>query len=48
MGLAIARRIVEGHRGKTWAESQVGKETTFCVSSSLHHALGNEQETKDE
>jgi signal transduction histidine kinase len=32
LGLAIAKRIVEGHRGRLWAESAVGQGTTFYVA----------------
>ncbi len=32
LGLAIAKRIVEGHRGRLWAESVVGQGTTFYVA----------------
>jgi len=32
MGLAIVRRIVEGHGGRVWATSEVGAGTTFHVS----------------
>ncbi|PIV67710.1 MAG: sensor histidine kinase, partial [Euryarchaeota archaeon CG01_land_8_20_14_3_00_38_12] len=31
LGLAIVKGIVEGHNGKTWAESIVGKGSTFHV-----------------
>ncbi|MBL8998772.1 MAG: hypothetical protein JNL44_15775, partial [Gemmatimonadetes bacterium] len=36
LGLAIARGIVEAHGGRLWAESEVGKGSTF--SFTLHSA----------
>ena len=32
LGLAICRRIVEGHHGRIWAESEVGKGSIFSFS----------------
>ncbi|KAA0003032.1 MAG: hypothetical protein FE048_02490 [Thermoplasmata archaeon] len=31
LGLAIVRNIVEGHRGKVWAESSIGKGSIFHI-----------------
>ncbi len=36
LGLAIARRIVEGHQGRMWVESQVGEGSTFYVALPIH------------
>jgi signal transduction histidine kinase len=32
LGLAISQKIVQGHGGKIWVESQVGQGSTFYVS----------------
>jgi signal transduction histidine kinase len=31
VGLAITKRVVDLHNGKIWAESELGKGTTFIV-----------------
>ncbi len=36
VGLAIVKRIVEKHKGKIWADSELGKGTTFFVSFKKH------------
>ena len=35
LGLYIARRIVEAHGGRIWAESATGEETRFVVELPL-------------
>jgi len=37
IGLALAKRVVEAHGGKIWAESEVGKGTT------VHVVVGNQK-----
>ncbi|GAB4500948.1 MAG: hypothetical protein Fur0035_04880 [Anaerolineales bacterium] len=41
LGLAIVRRIVEGHKGKIWFESQPGVGTTFFVCLPFSAAIGD-------
>lgn len=38
LGLAIVRIIVEGHRGRIWVESEVGRGSTFHVSLPINTA----------
>ena len=48
LGLVIVKRIVEGHGGRLWLESQVGAGTTFFVSIPLqpNDLYGSLQEHK--
>jgi signal transduction histidine kinase len=32
LGLHIAQRIVKGHHGRIWAESEAGQGSTFCFT----------------
>jgi signal transduction histidine kinase len=44
LGLALAKKIVEAHQGKIWAESELGKGATFYVTLPLdqgHHSPMN-------
>jgi signal transduction histidine kinase len=41
LGLTIARRVVEGHGGRIWAESEEGRGSTFYVALPLHHSSDN-------
>jgi signal transduction histidine kinase len=38
LGLYISKAIVQGHGGRIWAESQVGRGSTFCFTLPIHVA----------
>ena len=40
LGLAIARRIVEGHQGRIWVDSEVSRGSTFHVSLPIQVQAG--------
>ncbi len=39
LGLAIARRLVEAHRGQIWVESELGRGTTVSFAMPVSHVL---------
>jgi two-component system OmpR family sensor kinase len=47
LGLSIARWIAEAHRGKIWAESEVGKGSTFIVQLPSLDAITPPDATRD-
>ena len=47
LGLSLARRIVEDHRGRIEVESEVGKGTEFLVALPIHHSPVREETPKE-
>jgi signal transduction histidine kinase len=44
LGLFICRRIIDSHQGELWAESEVGKGTTFHITLPCERVDGNSTE----
>ena len=44
LGLFICRRIIQSHYGEIWAESEVGKGTTFHITLPCEHVESNSLE----
>ena len=47
LGLSLARRIVEDHRGLIDVQSEVGKGTEFLVALPIHHSPVREETPKE-
>jgi signal transduction histidine kinase len=47
LGLAIVRKIVLGHRGEIWVDSEVGRGSTFHFSLPFVQSVISEQVTKE-
>lgn len=45
LGLAIARQVVEAHRGRVWVESTVGEGATFLVAVPIPPEAGESSES---
>jgi two-component system phosphate regulon sensor histidine kinase PhoR len=47
LGLAIAKHIVEAHGGRIWANSEVGRGSTFTFALPIHQSRHEPREAED-
>jgi len=47
LGLSIVKHIIQAHRGKIWAESRMGKGSTFYFTLTKHSDLKKKESIKD-